>query len=237
MNPKTRKTILLQPNCRKALFNEAEVGLLEQIQRPVDQITSLRGVMYDIDPDKFVGGPFTESAEAGADQFYDDVVEHWISRHAVLNNAEVRATGTGLHVVLWVDPPIELKDEADRERLAARVQIIQAALPIDPLQPGIAATTRYLGSINSKNGATVRRIRKGTAITGDQLVLLCNDMAGRPFKTLSSILLGAESLTPCPLCGAEGSRLVAQDFFGRCYACGNVKVDSLLNYITGGANG
>ncbi len=64
-------------------------------------------------------------------------------------------SGRGLHLILWFDEPVELPTDRELDRWGAIVKIVQAALPIDPDQPGITACSRAIGSINSKNGAEV----------------------------------------------------------------------------------
>jgi hypothetical protein len=90
-------------------------------------------------------------------------------------------------------------------------------LPIDPAQPGITAVTRPIGSINSKNGATVELLHAGESVTADELIELADRMIQQPFRTVLKILSGAEQVTPCPRCGKES--LAALDHVGHCYGC------------------
>jgi hypothetical protein len=53
-----------------------------------------------------------------------------------------RDTGRGLHVIIWFDDLVKFNTDGDRRRWAGIVEAVQAALPIDPDQPGITALTR-----------------------------------------------------------------------------------------------
>ena len=56
-------------------------------------------------------------------------------------SAEVRASGTGLHLVLWLKPPLELHSTAEQEYWDHVVRAIQRTVPVDPNMPGITALT------------------------------------------------------------------------------------------------
>jgi hypothetical protein len=111
------------------------------------------------------------------------------------------------------------------------VQIIQAALPTDANAPGITATTRALDSINSKNGQKVRRLKNGQKVSTENVVALQQQMCASPFKTLFYTLTGSDRISPCPICGREGTSLVALDHVGKCYGCGKVTLEQLCNEL------
>ena len=108
-------------------------------------------------------------------------------------------TGTGLHGILWFADPVEFTTDGDRERWTGIVQVVQAALPIDPDQPGITATTRALGSTNSKNGAKVIRLAKGDKVGQEEVLSLYGTMCSSPFITTMQILTGDSRVSPCPI--------------------------------------
>ena len=91
---------------RKQLFNKGLVGKVEAIQLPVDRITQLNGILFDLDPGEYGGTAILPKVPRDPVKFYDQVVKVWLKRHPVLNKAEVRKTGTGLHAVLWLDSPV-----------------------------------------------------------------------------------------------------------------------------------
>jgi hypothetical protein len=141
-------------------------------------------------------------------------------------------TGGGLHTILWTDKPIEFLEPGDRERWVAKVQVIQAALPIDPMQPGITATTRAIGSINGKNGKKVRRLKAPEPVTQLELEAFADEIVASPFKTVMKILTGTDRLQPCPKCKQDDATLSALDHVGKCYgSCGTVKLEDLYGLV------
>jgi hypothetical protein len=217
---------------RQPLFNEGETGELKSVQVSMDRLTKLRGIMYDLDPGLYREGPLLPVVGKTPDEFYEKVGKGWLSNHPVLAKAEVRVSGTGLHAILWLDEPVAFSGAGDRRRWAGIVKVVQAALPIDPDQPGILATTRAIGSINAKNGAEVRRICPGERITQAEILSLYEEMVSAPFRTVLQILAGQESVSPCPLCGVEDTKLNADKYRGYCYgSCGKVGVEELYDAV------
>jgi hypothetical protein len=148
-----------------------------------------------------------------------------------LGRAEIRATGTGLHAVARIDPPVEILTAADQGRWATIVRAVQASVPGDPNAPGITAFTRPVGSTNSKNGATVEVLRPGEPIEPAQVEAYVLRLIDAPFKTVAAALLGDEHVSPCPCCRTPGSRLGVSDHAGRCYTCGTVSLEKLFAVI------
>ncbi len=221
-----------KPDLRKQLFNEGTVGRIEDIQVSTDRIVQLKGILFDLDPPHYVAGSLIPTVSLDPSKFYSRILRPWLDRHPVLAQCEVRATGTGLHAILWFEAPVKFESAGDRDRWAGIVKVIQAALPIDPDQPGITATTRALGSINSKNGAKVSRLAKGKPVTKEEVMSLFGAMCSAPFKTVFNILTGGDSISPCPVCGGEGTKLSAMDYAGRCYgSCGMVKLETLYDLV------
>ena len=120
---------------------------------------------------------------------------------------------------------------ADQRRWAILVRAVQASLPSDPNAPGITGLTRPIGSINSKNGAVVKVLRPGTPIDPDRVREFVAELAAAPFRVVATILLGADTVAPCPLCRAPGSRLGVLDRLGKCYGCGKVTLERLFDTI------
>jgi hypothetical protein len=222
----------VKADLREQLFNEGEVGVIEEIQVSTERITAIRGILFDLDPQLYRTGPFTCGLSEDPEILYEHVIRLWLDRHPVLRNCEVRLSGTGLHAILWFENPVPLTTAGQRGRWAGIVKVVQASLPIDPDQPGITATTRALGSTNSKNGAKVRRIRKGKPVTADDVLGLFNDMCAAPFRTVLTVLAGTGSVTPCPICGHQDTELKAQEYLGFCYgSCGKVKLEALYDSV------
>jgi hypothetical protein len=215
---------VLPPDARQALFNEGAIGPIEHIQVSTERIVRLNGILFDIDATNLSAGPLLPGLSSDCEEFYEHCVRRWLN-HPVLGQLEVRASGTGLHAILWLDPPVEFGDEAERIRWCSIVKVVQAVLPTDPMAPGITATTRALGSVNTKNGRDVRRLKEGQAISPADVIALQQEMCAAPFSTLFHILTGSDRISPCPFCGKES--LVALNHVGKCYGCGKVTFERL----------
>jgi hypothetical protein len=215
---------------RERLFNGGECDpKWQEVSRTIEEVTYLRGILFDIDPCLYQPSCLVSDPGASAADFYRDTVADWLQRIPILQKAEVRCSGRGLHVILWLDQPINFVDDLDRERWAARVPVIQSLLPIDPNQPGINAMTRKLGSVNSKNQGVVTQLKKGVGVTAAELLGVIEDIRTKPFKTLAGVLLGNDKGVVCPLCNDKP--LDVQDRIGRCYACKRVSAAQLLKLV------
>src|SRR2546430_1670504 len=88
---------------REALYNDQTIGPISTIQLPAERITKLHGILFDLDPKILVSAnaifPPAETPEA----FYAGI-KHILDRHPLGRSAEVRASGTGLHLILWLRP-------------------------------------------------------------------------------------------------------------------------------------
>jgi hypothetical protein len=216
---------------REQLVNGGECGVVTDVSKKELVITRIRGILLDLDLPLFANSWLVPTPPSSGKDFYEQHVRSWLDNHPVLSKAEVRFTGNGLHVLLMLDQPIELKDEADRKRWAARVRIIQAILPIDPDQPGITATTRAVGSTNGKNGKVVELLRESKGITEVELLEVVEQLIQAPFATVFQVLAGRSSISPCPICG-KGSTLDALEKVGKCYGgCGEVGLGQLFGTI------
>ena len=217
---------------REALYNCGALGPLKQIQVSTERIVELRGILFDLDPDIFMAGSIVPTVPKDPAEFYEAVIRPMLDRHPVLAKAEVRNSGRGLHAILRFDEPVEFNTDGERGRWSGIVQVVQASLPIDPDQPDITAVTRANGSINSKNGAKVTMLAEGEPVTEAEVLGLYDEMITEPFRTVMEILTGSEKLSPCPICGREGTELAALRRVGRCYgSCGNVKIDRLYDLV------
>ena len=217
---------------REQLYNSGDVGLIKDVQVSTERIVRSNGILYDLDPKLYRPSSLLPTIPTEPAEFYAVVAKPWLSRHAVLNHLEVRNSGTGLHGILWFSEPVTFDSDQDRQRWAGIIQVVQAALPVDPDQPGITAVTRPSGSINSKNGATVSILKSGAPVSHEDVLALYDEMRHAPFKTVMRILGGSDRLTPCPICGKDGSRLSAMDRVGQCYgSCGTVRLEQLYDAV------
>ena len=227
--PSLRKKKKFRVDEREQLVNGGEIGPIKRVSLPLDMITSLNGILLDVDPRLFR----SEVAPIRKDpvKFYNRTLRKMLARDPTLSKAEVRVSGRGLHVILWLSEPVEFQSDAERRRWAAMVKVIQRLLPTDPDCPGITALTRSLGSVNSKRkGAVVRQLHEGEPVPVDDVIALFNQACTHPFRTIAQLLFGKEQITPCPVCDKPGSRLNVLDHTGSCYGhCGKVRVGELFD--------
>ena len=216
---------------REQLWNEGLTGPAGLIQVPTERITRLRGILLDLDPAKLIAeNPWFPPADDPL-QFHANI-KPVLQRHPLARHAEIRLSGTGLHGILRLDPPVELTSAAEQKWWAKLVRAVQCSLPVDPNAPGITALTRAVGSINSKNGAVVEVLEPGEPIDPACVIEFVEGLARAPFKTVAMILLGSEHLQPCPICRRDGTHLDVLDRAGKCYGhCGNVTLARVLDTI------
>ena len=229
VNPASAETTNV--DLRETLFNSGAIGPIGSIQVSTERVVALRGIVFDIDPDLFLQGGLIAAIPQDAAEFYREIVKPMLDRHPVLKKAEVRMTGRGLHVILRFAKPVEFTKPGEQEEWAGIVEVVQTALPIDPGQPGITATTRAVGSVNSKNGATVELLEKGSTVTEEEVRGLCKDMCEQPFRTVMSVFTGNERVQPCPVCKKPDSALAAGKHVGTCYGCGKVHLEKLYDLV------
>ncbi len=215
---------------REALFNDGATGPASRIQVPMERITRLRGLMIDLDPGKLLpdNGVFPPAEDP---REFLRGIQAVLDRHPLARDAEVRATGTGLHVLVWFEPAVELKDAADQRRWDSLIKLTQATVPSDPQAPGITALTRAVGSVNAKNGARVEILRPGTPIDPQRVVEFAESVRAAPFRTVAGILLGSQRVTPCPFCLGPRSTFAVLDHAGTCYSCGKLGLAALYDAI------
>jgi len=217
---------------REQLFNDGATGPIVDVQVSTVRIAQLNGILFDVDPKLIVPGPMIPDVPQKPREFYDVVIQPMLQRHGVLQRAEVRNSGTGLHVILRFAEPVVFNTDPKRDRWIGIIQVVQCALPIDPDQPHITAVTRPIGSVNSKNNATVGMLTPGLPVTQQDVMRLYEEMRTSPFKTVLKIVTGLENVEPCPICRKPGTELSALDFVGQCYgSCGQVHLETLYDTV------
>ncbi|MBA4192399.1 MAG: hypothetical protein C0467_30900 [Planctomycetaceae bacterium] len=215
---------------RLQLVNDRQRGTIEEVSVAEAAITSLHGILLDFDPDRLLRSVAPLSLREDPKKFWMGVIQPWLERSPVLAKAKVVASGRGLHVIVRMSPAVEFETEADHQKWAAAVKVVQKLLPTDPDCPGITALTRPVGSINGKNGKKVRLFHKGEAVSPDDVLALCKQAVTRPFATVAGLLFGVTRITPCPVCEKEGSRLDVLDHVGMCYGgCGKVSLGRIFD--------
>ena len=215
---------------RSALFNEGADGPAPEIQRTAEEITRLLGFVADLDPGLLIPGNPIFPPDADPRRFHERI-RPALDRHPIYRDAEVRSSGTGIHLIVRFAPPIELATAADQAYWANLVLAVQRSLPTDPNAPGVTGLTRPVGSVNSKNGAVVETLRPGRPIDPIRVVEFVAAMGEAPFRTVAMVLLGADRPAPCPICRAPGSSLGVLDRVGKCYGCGKVNLEGLYGAV------
>lgn len=214
---------------RQACYNGMAVGDFSAVQLAQGEIIQLDAIAVDVDPG-FLQNSLLFPMIPWDDprRFYFEVVAPMLARDTALAGAEVRDTGTGLHVLLRLDQPIEFHTDDNRRKWSSLVEIIQAVLPSDPNAPGITMVTRPIGSINSKNGRPVTQLADGHPVAVDSILALADRMRREPVKTIFRIWLGTERIKPCPICGKEKG-LIARCRDAKCYTCGLIALPQLFD--------
>jgi len=228
--PATDKAVSAQIDIREALYNDNPIGLASVIQIPAERITRLDAIVVDADPALLLPGNPAFPPDPDPRRFLTNI-RPALDRHPLARHAEVRSSGSGLHLILRLDPAFEMKTSADQKRCDIVVRVVQRSLPSDPQAPSITALTRPIGSINSKNGALVELLEPGRPISPEQVVAFVNETAASPFRALARPWLGSDRVVPCPACLAPGSSLGVLDRKGECYHCGGFGLEGLFSLV------
>jgi hypothetical protein len=217
-----------QTDVREALYNDGGTGPAGRIQIPRERISALRGFVIDLDPHLLRPDNSLFPPSENPRVFHQQIGPV-LDRHPLARHAEVRDSGRGLHLLVLIEPPVQLHTSGEQRYWDAIVKIVQRTLPADPRAPGITALTRALGSINSKNGRAVELLKKGAPVSPDEVLRFAKDVGAAPFRTIAEILLGAERVECCPLCQQQSLTVYERE--GRCYQCGKVRMDALLDAV------
>lgn len=213
---------------RESLVNDRRRGTKYEITPKVEEVASIHAIMNDLDCKMLDPAVVGEECVESAGAFYEQHVRHWLDRDPVLSRAEVRETGGGLHLILWLDEPILVAaDEAPQWNGIARG--ICNALPGDPNLNGIIALTRPIGAENTKYDPPreVQLLRQGQPVSRAEILELNQRLTMQPARLWMRLFFGSERVDPCPLCGKE-SLGVAGSWQCRCYGCGRVNAASLV---------
>ncbi|QVL31727.1 hypothetical protein KIH39_23255 [Telmatocola sphagniphila] len=216
---------------REQLCNTGETGPIERVSRAEAEITQLNAMLIDIDLCLLRPAIVDEHLQLGGPEaVYQNVISPWLERSPILRQAEVRFSGGGYHIIVWLSPTVQFHGEYERDRWSRYVRVVQCLLPSDPDCPGITALTRPIGSINSKNGVEVRQLKAGKPVSPEEIVEHIEVVRNAPFGVIAEQLLGSRRINPCPKCKAPNSRLDVLDRIGKCYGgCGRIKLEDLFD--------
>jgi hypothetical protein len=215
---------------REALFNARTKGLAHEVSVKRDEVAAIHGFMIDIDlkmlDPKVIG---RESAKSRR-KFYEEHVSTWLDRDPTLSKAEVRDTGGGLHVLLWLDEPL-ICGVGQQEMWDKVARGIRQALPGDPNVNGINAMTRPVGETNGKFDPPrlVKQLREGRPVSKDDVLAFASRLTTDPAHFWMNLFFGSEKASPCPLCQGQDTSLgIAGAWRVRCYQCGSKDASSLV---------
>ena len=230
---------------REALFNGGAVGTFKEVMVQRHEVALILGILIEIDCECLQIGNVIEKMPADGFELYEKHLRGWLENHPLLSKAEVRFSGRGVHCILWFATPVEIKSDRRRELWDEVVMAVQRALPSDPEAPTLLAMTRPVGSVNSKTGRKVELIKPGEPVTEQEVFNFVDDLAQRGFATVTQILFGSTTVSPCPFCREEDSTLsgTAPRYRtsdpkiinrGSCYHCGKVTLNTLFTLVLKG---
>jgi hypothetical protein len=215
---------------REATFNGGERGPAYAISKPVDQVSCINCFMIDLDCGILDPDTVGEAAMQSAVELYEMHVRIWLDRDPVLAKAEVRNTGHGLHILLWLDEPIICSGD-DARRWDKIERGLRNVLPGDPKLNGIIAMTRPVGATNNKHepAKTVTQLRAGEPVSREEILDLGRRVATAPARLWMQVFHGGERVSPCPFCSGRDTSLgVAGNWQVQCYECGRVDAAALV---------
>lgn len=204
---------------RETLCNSSLTGPANNIQYTLEEIVELRGVMVDVDPKYLSASLPWGLALVDPRRLWLGHVQNGLAAVGLLEFAEARLSGTGLHILIWFAEAVPLTSARDRQVWDARIRVLQSLLLGDPHSPGITALTRPVGSINSKNQALVETIHAGQPIAAEQFAIIVDQLAAEPARTVIQYVYGTDRVTPCPYCGGEGTTCSALSRNTLSYGC------------------
>src|SRR5690349_4469863 len=96
---------------REQLVNERKQGTFVEVQVPLERITLLHGLLLDFDRQHYLTG--NRLFPPGDDpRTFHEAIRPVLDRHPLARSAEVRASGSGLHGIIWLEPPVPLESAA-----------------------------------------------------------------------------------------------------------------------------
>jgi hypothetical protein len=229
------------------LFNSGAVGNFREVMVQQHEVTLIRGILIEIDGECLRVGKIIDKMPVDGFELYERYVRGWLENHPLLSKAEVRFSGRWVHCILRFDTPVQIKSDRRRELWDTVIRAVQRSLPSDPEAPSLLAMTRPLGSVNSKTGRQVELIKEGEPVTELEVLHFGEELTRRGFATVTQILFGATTVSPCPCCCKVDSTLhAAAPLYrtndpgvtnrGTCYGCGKVTLTKLVDLVLKGRN-
>lgn len=215
-----------EDDIRESLVNGRQQGTLREISIDLADIDQVHAFMIDIDCDLLRDDLFGADILKSPEKLYRKYIGPMLGAHPTLAKAEVRDSGHGLHVLLWLDNAIEPANKKEAEKLKHVANVINLTLPGDPALHGLTCMTRPVGAKNTKHGRgkTVKLLREGQPVSRKEILQLAESRAFHPSKLYMQLYVHAPDGDQCPKCGEH----TVQDFdlyALRCYGCGAVSVE------------
>ena len=209
--------------------NDRRVGPLREVQLPTECITSLHGILFDFDP-KICRPTIPRSPRRRPGGIPRQHSAPVLERHPLARHAEVRVSGTGLHLILWLSPAAEMRSAGDQAFWAA---VVKAGSGHAADRPGHARHHRphppASGPPTPRTVPRSTRLKAGEPVNPQDVLAFLRESDSAPFREVAVPMLGGERLSPCPVCGVEDTRLDVRDRSGMCYGgCGQVTLVGTL---------
>ena len=109
-----RRQTQVNDDTRELLVKDGRTGPVTAIAIPEAMVTSVRGVLFDIDPKLFAPSAISRAARKKPKVLFQEKISPMLARHPLLAKAQVRSSGTGIHVLLMFGQPIPLSTPAGR---------------------------------------------------------------------------------------------------------------------------
>ena len=92
---------------RQALFNERLRGPAHAIPLPTQGITTLHGILLDLDASRLAPRNDLFPPDDDPRRFFDNI-KSVLDRHPLARHVQIGNSGTGLHAIIRLDPAVEL---------------------------------------------------------------------------------------------------------------------------------
>ena len=152
------------------------------------------------------------------DRLYKLALVCWLHAHREIEQVTVRCIGPQADVLLYFHEPQDVDTDERRSRWQDIAHVAYVAMPVRHDETGKTEVYRTICPTNSTRGAQV------VLLSANEILNLRRHMRRSPFRTVTLILFGTDSVTPCPFCLQPGTQLSAGDRVGNCSGCGEKRL-------------
>lgn len=219
------------PDILEQLFGDRLIGRRRDVSVPWSRIKGLRAVLVQLDPQQLVPGNLFYPPAQDPWEFYGGI-RRVLNRHPILRHAEVRTSGNGLDLLIWLRRPLDFCCRNNREYWDWRFDTLRNWEFDKEYSPAERCLVRPLGAIDPETGRQVVKIVDGSPVWPDEIAAYDERVAAEPFRQNVGILLGGfDRVSPCPKCRQEDSELDMGRFEGQCSRCGTVDFGDVWSLI------